>query len=105
MRRAREGLLTERSARDLRLLIDRDASRQFRVIATTDDIIRRAEDLLERHALRASDAIQLASALESSGSLDGVAFEFVSSDTGLLAAAAAEGLTTVDPNARSCHTR
>jgi hypothetical protein len=51
--------------------------------------------------LRASDAIQLASALESSQRLDGVALEFVSADTRLILAAAREGLTTIDPNTRT----
>jgi predicted nucleic acid-binding protein len=100
MRRAREGLIEERTAHDMRLLIDRDFSRRFRIIAMTEDVIRRAEDILERHALRASDAIQLASALASSERLDGVVLEFVSSDVRLLADAAAEGLLTIDPNAQ-----
>lgn len=103
MRRAREGLLGDRAARDLRVLIDRDAKRQYQIVGTSADVIRRAEDLLERYALRASDAIQLASALESSElladdrSLD---LEFVSADSRLLAAAADEGLTIIDPNTR-----
>jgi predicted nucleic acid-binding protein len=101
MRRAREGLIKERTAHELRLIIDRDFSRRLRVIAMTDDVVRRAEDLLERHVLRASDAIQLASALESTERLDGLSLEFVSSDARLLAAAAGEGLPTIDPNAYS----
>jgi predicted nucleic acid-binding protein len=103
MRRAREGLLGERATRDARLLIDRHARLAYQVIALTDDVIRRAEDLLERHALRASDAIQLASALEASERLDMGApggLQFVSADVRLLAAAAREGLTTIDPNTR-----
>lgn len=70
-------------------------------MALTDDVVRRAEDLLERHTLRASDAIQLASALQSSDRLDIVAsgaLAFVSADTRLLAAAEREGLMTVDPS-------
>ena len=102
MRRAREGLLGERTAREARLLIDRHANREYEVVALTDDVIRRAEDLLERHALRASDAIQLASALQSSdrlGTTTSGALQFVSSDARLLAAAEREGVTTVDPSA------
>jgi predicted nucleic acid-binding protein len=67
----------------------------------TDHVIRSAEDVLERHALRASDAIQLASALGSSERLTEGSLEFVSADFRLLAAAASEGLTTIDPNTRS----
>jgi uncharacterized protein len=53
MRRTREGVLSERTARDARLLIDQHANREYQVIALTDDVVRRSEDLLERHALRA----------------------------------------------------
>lgn len=101
MRRTREGLLSERTAREARLIIDRHASQEYEVVALTDDVVRRAEDLLERHTLRASDAIQLASALQSSDRLDIVAsgaLAFVSADTRLLAAAEREGLMTVDPS-------
>ncbi len=94
----------ERTVRDTRLLIDLHASREYRVVGLTDEVVRRAEDLLERHALRASDAIQLASALEASERLvmdapDGL--QFVSADVRLLAATAGEGLATIDPNGRS----
>lgn len=101
MRRTREGLLSERTAREAHLIIDRHASQEYEVVALTDDVVRRAEDLLERHTLRASDAIQLASALQSSDRLDIVAsgaLAFVSADTRLLAAAEREGLMTVDPS-------
>lgn len=103
MRRARERLLEWRTARNLRVLIDRDIRRQYRIIGTSADVIRRAEDLLERHVLRASDAIQLASALESSELLADdrhPGLEFVSADSRLLAAVKGEGLTTIDPNTR-----
>jgi predicted nucleic acid-binding protein len=103
MRRTREGLLGERATRDARLLIDRHAHLEYQVIALTDDVIRRAEDLLERHPLRASDPIQLASALEASERLAMGApggLQFVSADVRLLAAAARESLTTIDPNTR-----
>ena len=53
MRRAREGSISERTGRDTRLLIDLHARREYRVVALTDEVVRRAEDLLERHALRA----------------------------------------------------
>jgi predicted nucleic acid-binding protein len=63
MRRAREGTLSQQEARLTRLFIDFDMAREYRVIALTGDVVALAEDLRERHALRASDAIQLASAL------------------------------------------
>lgn len=104
MRRTREGLLSERTAREARLLIDKHANREYQVITLTDDVVRRAENLLERHALRASDAIQLASALEANERLVMDAhggLQFVSADVRLLAVAVSEGLATVDPNSRS----
>ena len=104
VRRAREGLLWEGTVRDLRLLFDLHASREYRIVSLTGDVVRRAEDLLERHTLRASDAIQLASALASSERLSVAApgrLEFVSTDTRLLDAATGKGLRTIDPNVRS----
>lgn len=101
MRLAREGFLGGRTARELRLLIDRHFSRDHQVITITGEAIQRAENLLERHPLRASDAVQPASAIESEFRLTGdpySSFEFVAADTRLLAAAAREGLLTVDPN-------
>jgi predicted nucleic acid-binding protein len=59
-------------------------------------------DSLERHPLRAYDALQLASALESDTRLVGAGLAplvFVTADTRLLAAASAEGLAIEDPNA------
>jgi uncharacterized protein len=68
VRRARDGSFLDRTVHDTRLLIDLHASREYRVVALTDEVVRRAEDLLEHRSLRASDAVQLASALEASGS-------------------------------------
>lgn len=102
MRRKRDGSITTRTARATRLLMDRHASREYRVVGLTGQIVQRAEDLLELHPLRAYDAIQLASALESNMRLVAAglgALTFVSADTRLLASAATEGLLTDDPNA------
>ena len=100
MRRKREGTITARTARVTRLLVDRHASREYRVIGLTGQIVQRAEDLLEVHPLRAYDSIQLASALESNTRLIAAGLSpltFISADSRLLSAA--EGLTTDDPNA------
>jgi predicted nucleic acid-binding protein len=104
MRRRREGLVTVRIARSLRLLIDRHASREYDVVGLTEQVVKRAQDLLEHHPLRAFDAIQLASALQSNERLLDAQLSpvtFVSADTRLLFTAEDEGLTTVDPNTRS----
>ena len=57
--------------------------------------------LAEAHALRGSDAIQLAAALDvyTDSIVLALPFALVSADTELNAAAAAEGLTVDDPNA------
>jgi predicted nucleic acid-binding protein len=102
MRRKREGSVTARTARTVRLLIDRHVSREYRVVGLTSEIIRSAEDRLEVHSLRTYDAIQLASALASNTRLITAGLSpliFVSAATRLLQAAAAEGLMTDDPNA------
>ena len=102
MRRKREGTVTAPTARAVRLLIDRHASREYKVVGLTVEVIRRAEDQLEVHPRRTYDAIQLASALASNARLITAGLSpliFVSADTRLLTAAAAEGLTTDDPHA------
>ncbi len=101
MRRKREGSITARTARAVRLLVDRHSSREYRVIALTQQVVERSESLLERHALRAYDSVQLASALESNARLVAAGLSpliFVSADNRLLEAATAEGLATDDPN-------
>ena len=101
-RRAREGTLPTRTVRAVRLLIDRHAQREYVVIGLTPQVVRRAEDLLPMYPLRAYDAVQLASALESNTRLVAAGLSpllFVSADVRLLTAAATEGLMTEDPNA------
>jgi uncharacterized protein len=100
MRRLREGTITVRTARAVRLLLDRHARREYRVVGLTAPIVQRAEDLLEHHPLRAYDSIQLASALESNHRLLAAGLSpltFVAADTRLLTAAAVEGLATDNP--------
>lgn len=63
--------------------------------------MQQACDLLERHPLRAYDAVQLASALESNQLFltdAAITLTFVSADQRLLTAAIAEGLAVEDPN-------
>ncbi len=100
-RRKRDGSIPARTAHAIRLIIDRHISREYMVIALTFSVIRRAEDLLEAHPLRAYDAVQLASAIEANNRLTLMglsALTFVSADNRLVAVANAEGLTTDDPN-------
>ena len=64
-RRVREGTITPRGARAIRLLVDRHTRREYLVIERSARIVQRAEDLLEQHPLPAYDARQRASALVS----------------------------------------
>ncbi len=74
--------------------------RWHRVISARRSTIARAIDLINRHPLRAYDALQLATALEVADIVgaEGSTLTFVSADVRLCAAAAQEGLATVNPN-------
>jgi len=99
-RRRREGSIPPRTAHAIRLLVDRHTRREYTVIALRAQVLRHTEDLLETHALRAYDAVQLASALESNNRMVAaglVALVFVSADKRLLDVAITEGLETEDP--------
>lgn len=101
-RRKREGTIAPRTALAIRRLLDRHIRREYRVIELTAQITQRAEDLLDVRPLRAYDAIQLASALESNTRIVAAGASpliFVSADARLLTAATAEGLLCDDPNA------
>jgi uncharacterized protein len=100
-RRQREGAVTPRVARAVRVLLTQHLQRDYRAIDLVEHVIQQSQDLLERYPLRAYDAIQLASALEGQARLISAELApliFVSADTRLLAAASAEGLSTDDPN-------
>lgn len=101
-RRRREGLVPPRTVQAIRLLCHRHVKREYMVVELAAPIIQSAEDLLDKHPLRAYDAIQLASALVANARLTGAVLAplvFVSADARLLTAATAEGLTVDDPNA------
>jgi len=74
--------------------------RWHRVISARWSTVVRAIDLIDRHPLRAYDALQLATALEVADIVgaEGSSLTFVSADARLCAAAAQEGLATVNPN-------
>jgi predicted nucleic acid-binding protein len=64
----------------------------FTVLPLSGEILLRARQVIERHALRAGDAVQLASALTLAASLP---TEFASADDRLSQAARREGLTVL----------
>jgi predicted nucleic acid-binding protein len=102
MRRKRDGSISPRIAHAVRLLVDRHTRREYTIVALTEPVSQRAENLLEVYPLRAYDAVQLASALESNIRVVAAGLPpliFVSADQRLLSAANAEGLATDDPNA------
>jgi uncharacterized protein len=99
-RRPRVGEIPPRTARAIRLLIDRHPDREYIIIGLTRAIVQKAENLLKTHALRAYDAVQLATLIETNlrlsvGGL--MPLTFVSSDERLLTVAIAEGVATENP--------
>jgi hypothetical protein len=102
-RRQREGSLSalERDRLFGTFLVD--CARSYLLLRVEEDIIQRAVSLLRRYPLRTADAIQLATAIELSQTLQeaqlGPAI-VVSADDRILEAAPHEGLPTENPNLR-----
>lgn len=70
-------------------------------IELTLDVVNLSRHLLERHPLRANDAVQLAAALMVNHTLTTAGLTplvFLSADQRLLDVALTEGLTSVNPN-------
>lgn len=81
--------------------LQQDFATQYRIVALTEAIFRRAASLARGHGLRAYDAVQLAAALETSqvvSRVEATQLTLVSADVELNAAAIAEGLDVEDPN-------
>ena len=98
-RRSRAGDLPETEGRRLVDAMLRDVDQQFIRIGLGQAIAGAAVTAAWDHALRAYDAVQLASALTAAtiARRRNTDFWFVCSDTDLLAAAAAAGMATIDP--------
>jgi len=90
-RRCREGMIARRAGDTAVRAFLADVDR-WAVVELTSGVSRRAIVLREAHALRAGDAIQLASALEARARLGPDLSRFVAYNARLLAAARAEGL-------------
>jgi predicted nucleic acid-binding protein len=83
-------------------LLDGEFPRMLTPVGISTAIIIRAFSLVQNHALRGYDAVQLAAALQVNSvrfALGASALTLVSADAELNAAAAAEGLAVEDPNA------
>ena len=100
-RRVREGTLSPTDYANITSDFAALSQTEYEVVEVTSLVIVQAQQLLERHPLRAYDAVQLASALVANAPLVDAglaALTFLSADGRLLAAANAEGLSTDNPN-------
>jgi predicted nucleic acid-binding protein len=100
-RRAREGQITQEQCSRLIQTLEVHCATRYPLVPTDHAIVGLAVNLLQRHPLRAYDAIQLSTALTVSRSLaaHGIpSLIFVSADDALNVAAQAEGLATENPN-------
>lgn len=95
-RRTREGSLPAETAAALVAGFLLHADTEYLVLPLDATVLTTARALVGRFPLRTLDAIQFASALMARSTLR-EPITFVSSDTHLLAAAAAEGFATEDP--------
>ncbi|MEO8076343.1 MAG: type II toxin-antitoxin system VapC family toxin [Acidobacteriota bacterium] len=89
-RRVRDGSLSGEQAERATAALDVDLDAML-IVELTAAVVRRAQRLLQRHPLRAGDAVQLASALHLRDALDADT-PFVAFDAHLIDAARAEGL-------------
>lgn len=94
-RRCATGDLDAGRARAIRARMERHAARRYHVVHVTDQVIERAVGLVERHQLRAYDAMQLAGALALPASP--AAVRFACADLALLRAATSEKLDAWNP--------
>jgi len=100
--RALKGKLLTQQAYDAMLgSFSQDLGNYLRLVEMSGDIINDAIDAARKYALRAPDAIQLASAESRKPTIAFFVgtFVFVSSDKDLLAAAESAGMKTLDPEA------
>ncbi len=99
-RRERDGGISTSDRSIVRKRFERDCYERFFLLAVRRDVILRASDLAPRRALRAYDALHLATALVLSDTLGLASMAlptFVSADGALNVAAAEEGLEVVEP--------
>ncbi len=93
--------ITSQAYRDARTDLEADAQDEYVLVDIDRSIVNDAIQLTEQHRLRGYDAIHLACAIRLNNALvahDLPALVLVSADDELLAAAAAEGIHTVNPN-------
>jgi predicted nucleic acid-binding protein len=96
-RRERLGDVQPGTAASSRVVLDRYLRTRYEELEITSAVLDRAYGLIERHALRAYDAMQLAGALEGTFRRPNEESLFVTADKALAGAAVEEGLRTLDP--------
>jgi predicted nucleic acid-binding protein len=100
-RKAREGALAVPDVQAAITKFKADFRRRYQIVEITDRLVDMAMALVERHALRGYDAVQLAAALELQGTRAALSLSpihFVCADDRLNQAADKEGLATENPN-------
>jgi uncharacterized protein len=100
-RRAREGVITLNERDELIQTFRAHCATQYRIVPTQPRIIDLAAELIQRHPLRAYDAVQFASASMVNQSLIAHSLPpliFVTADDRLIAAACGEAVTADNPN-------
>jgi predicted nucleic acid-binding protein len=103
-RRQREGSFAPADATKAIRSFRYDLDHQYRVVELSRTVVEAAGHLVGKHPLRASDAVQLASALQvlpAFASVKTVSSVFLSGDDRLIAAAQAESLNAENPNLHS----
>jgi len=96
-RKERAGGLDPETGNELIRRFEAHARSNYFTQPITNDILDHALHLLDRHPLKAFDALQLAGGLDLRRSSPREKIVFASADTRLLAAANAEGLQTFNP--------
>lgn len=98
--RASSGISQQQRDRAVKLLLHHCLT-QYRTASLNPTTISRAVSLTQNYRLRGYDAVQLATAIITNGTLVAASLPpltFVAADTDLLTAAQAEGLITNNPN-------
>ena len=96
-RRERNGEIAARIAVQLLELFQKHLEVRFLTQPINDFVLDMADGLVDRYALRAFDAVQLAGFLAFQNSAGSDLPTFVCADAGLLSAAIQEGCNTLDP--------
>ncbi len=100
-RRRRENILTSTEYQQIQNSFRSDCLNKYIIATTVGNIINQANHLLEKHPLRAYDAIQLGTAISVNQQLlsnNFLPLTFLSADDRLNDAASAEGLAVDNPN-------